>query len=112
MRIYRIIKNNPPTESDMLSHWDLGKRPVPHTPRNEAAYKEISTFDTPEAAAAKARARDLGEYIAELDVPDETPYSYVASTGHAGLRGTTPGGLLACVQHVRRVDEILAPPVD
>jgi hypothetical protein len=51
-------------------HWDLGKRPSDS--RSEAAYREVSAFDTPEAAATKARARNLGEYIAELEVPDET----------------------------------------
>ena len=110
MRLYRVTRDNPPTENDMLSHWDLGKRPS--DPRSEAAHKEVSAFDTLEAAAKKARARGLGEYIAELEVPDETPRSYASSTGHIGLQGTTPGQLLRWVRDVRRVDEILAPPVD
>ena len=93
----------------MLSHWDLGKRP--RDPRSEAAYREVSTFDTPEVAARKARAYDLGEYVAELEIPDDTPHSYTTSTGHTGLQGTTPEQLLACVRGVRRVEEILTPPV-
>ena len=110
MRLYRVTRDNPPTENDMRTHWDLGIRPANR--RSDAAYKEVSTFDTPEAAAAKARARNLGEYIAELEVPDETPRSYTASTGHTGLQGTTPAQLLTCIRDVRRVDDILAPPVD
>lgn len=109
MRLYRATRSNPPTERDMLSHWDLGKRPS--DPRSEAAFKEVSTFDTLEAAARKARAARLGEYIAELEVPDATPHSYKQSTGHIGLQGTTPEQLLARVRDVRPVGEILTPPV-
>ena len=87
----------------MTSHWDLGHRPA--LPRDEAAYREVSTFDTPEAAAAKALARNLGEYVAEL-VSDETPTSRNPRTGHVGLAGMTPGELLGCVQGIRRVDEV------
>lgn len=110
MRLYRVTRNNPPTANDMLSHWDLGKRPA--DPRSEAAYKEVSTFDTPETAARKAQALNLGEYVAELEVPDETLRSYKPSTGHSGLQGTTPEQLLTCIQDVRRVEDILAPSVD
>lgn len=45
----------------MRSHWDLGKRPP--DPRSEAAYQEVSTFDTPEAAASKAQALGLGNML-------------------------------------------------
>ena len=86
-----------------MSHWDLGKRPA--RAQDEAAYKEVSVFDTPERAAAKARARHLGEYIAELEVPDETPRSYNPVSRHSGLQETTPGQLLAWVQDVRPVPE-------
>jgi hypothetical protein len=104
VRLYRITRNNPPTERDMTSHWDLGRRPA--LPRDEAAYREVSTFDTPEAAAAKALARNLGDYIAELEVSDETPTSRNPRTGHVGLAGMMPGELLGCVQGIRRVDEV------
>jgi hypothetical protein len=104
VRLYRVTKNKPPVDNDMKSHWDLGYRPS--RPSGEAAYKEVSTFDTAERAAAKARARDLGEYVAELEIPDETPMSRNEETGHRGLQGMTPEQLLGCVQDVRRVDEI------
>ena len=87
----------------MRSHWDLGKRPSRQ--QEEAAYKEVSTFDTPKRAADKAQARDLGEYIALLDVPDAIPMSRKPASGHVGLIGTTPDQLLGYVRAVHRVDE-------
>jgi len=89
----------------MKSHWDLGKRPS--QPRDEASYREVSVFDTIEAAVRKARARSLGDYIACLDVPDEVAMSRNPSSGHVGLAGTSPAQLLGYVQHVQAVDEIL-----
>jgi hypothetical protein len=55
-------------------------------------------------AASKAKARNLGDYIAELEVPDETPMS--VRGGHRGLIGTTPGQLLGVVRNVQGVDEV------
>jgi len=105
VHLYRATRNDPPTEEDMKSHWDLGKRPS--LPRDEASYREVSVFDTPEAAARKARAYGLGDYIACLDVPDETAMTRSPSSGHVGLAGTNPAQLLGCVQDVQTVDEIL-----
>jgi hypothetical protein len=68
VRLYRITQNDPPNERDMLSHWDLGRRPA--LAGGEGAYKEVSTFDTLERAASKAIARGLGDYIAELEIPE------------------------------------------
>lgn len=109
MRLYRVTKNDPPTEEDMMSYWDLGRRPArkaddPRYEEDKAAYEEVSTFVSAEEAAAKARARNLGDYIAELEVPDGAPMSAVR--GHRGLIGTTPDQLLGLVLGVRRVDEL------
>ena len=103
MRVYWITKNDPPTEDDMKSHWDLGRRPA--SQRDEAVYKEVSVFETSEAAATKARARNLGEYIAELEVPDTMIGSRNPQTRHCGLTGTTPDQLLDLVQDVQQIDQ-------
>jgi len=92
-----------------MSYWALGRRPArreddPKYEGDKAAYEEVSTFVTAEEAAAKARARNLGDYIAELEVPDETPMS--SKGGHRGLIGTTPSQLLGMVQNVQGVDEV------
>jgi len=109
VRLYRATKNNPPTDEDMMSYWDLGRRPPrteddPRYEQNKAAYEEVSTFVTAEEAAAKAKARGLGDYIAELEVPDDAPMS--AKRGHRGLIGTTPDQLLSMVRDVQHVDEV------
>ena len=86
----------------LKSHWDLGKRPA--NPRDEASWQEVSVFDSAERAAAKARARDLGDFLALLEVPDETMMSH-GNQGHKGLIATTPEQLLGYVQAVHRVEE-------
>ena len=89
----------------MKSHWDLGKRPKRQ--RDEAAYKEVSTFNTLEAAASKARLLNLGEYIVELEVPESAIASQTSSSGHVGLAGLTPDDLLASICSVTPLDEVL-----
>ena len=89
--------------------WDLGRRPArpeddPRYEGDRAAYEEVSTFVTAGEAAAKAKARNLGGYIAELEVPDDAPMS--AKGGHRGLIGTTPAQLLGMVQNVQGVEEV------
>jgi len=104
VRLDRVTKNDPPTEEDMMSYWDLYIERRPQG-RGEAAWKEVSTFMTAELAAAKAQARNLGGYVAELEVPEDAIASRTES-GHVGLSGLTPGQLLGMVQNVRRVDEV------
>jgi hypothetical protein len=89
----------------MKSHWEVGRRPARGRPQDEVAFKEVSVFSTPEAAAAKARARQLGDYIAELEIPDELIGSRKPETGHYGLRDTTPDQLLGLVQNVQEIEE-------
>lgn len=104
MRLYRVTKNNPPIVHDMKSHWDLYPERRPERNKEQAAWKEVSTFMTAELAAEKARLHRLGDYIAELEVPDTAPMTIKG--GHVGLIGTTPGQLLGMVRNVRRLDEV------
>jgi hypothetical protein len=88
----------------MQSHWDRGFRPG--RPQDEAAYKEVSVFETPEAAARKARDRSLGAYVAELEVPESCVASRNPVIGHVGLKETTPEQLLGCIQSIVRVHDV------
>jgi len=88
----------------MKSHLDLGRRPT--RPQDEEAYREVSVFETREAAAQKARARNLGDYVAELEVPEDAIGSRNPASGHVGLRNTTPEQLLGCVQGIVRVEDV------
>jgi hypothetical protein len=108
--LYRVTKTNPPTAEDMKSHWELGKRPPRQGSeaayqRSVEAYKEVSTFETARAAAAKARTRRLGQYIAELEVPETAIASRTPSSSHVGLTGLTPEQLLDSVLRVQSVDD-------
>jgi hypothetical protein len=58
---------------------------------------------TAELAVRKARLHKLGEYIAELEVPDTAPITIKG--GHVGLIGTTPDQLLGMVRNVQALDE-------
>lgn len=107
MLVYRVTKHDPPTEEDMLSAWELGRRPDPLTPGSEAVFREVSTFNTPQAAALKAQAFGLGDYIATLDIPDTVTATVKETTGHVGLAGATPEELLGYVQNVQPVDDVL-----
>src|SRR5450631_4421970 len=44
MRLFRAVHNDPPTEHDMKSAWDLGMRPRRLSPAQVRAYKEVSVF--------------------------------------------------------------------
>jgi hypothetical protein len=115
VRLYRVTKSNPPSEEDMMSYWALGRRPPrdendPRYEHDRAAYEEVSAFVNAERAARKAQAVGLGEYVAELDVPDDAPMS--GSGYHRGLRGTSPDQLLGMVRSVQSVDELLSMAQD
>ena len=88
----------------MQSHWDRGNRPV--RPRDERSYRAVSAFATREAAVRKATARNLGAYIAELEIPATTEHTDNPITGHVDLYGTTPEQLLGYVRHVWTVEEV------
>ena len=67
----------------------MPRRPL--TPEDRIGWAEVSTFATRERAEYWARVRPaLGQFIAELDVPDDVQHSYDAETGHVGLQGTHP----------------------
>jgi len=103
VRLYRVTRNNPPIADDMKSHWELYPERRPVRSKEQAAWQEVSTFMTAELAAEKARLHRLGEYIAELEVPDSAPMTIKG--GHVGLIGTTPDQLLDMVQNVQPVGE-------
>lgn len=91
----------------MKSAWDLGRRPTrEREEREEAIFRRVSTFNTPEAAARKAQALNLGDFIAVLEVPD-TVTMVAAPSGHVGLGETNPTQLLGYIQEVQRVNEVL-----
>ena len=97
---FRSVENDPPTEADFMSYWDLGKRPRPHTTKGEEAYKGVSVFDTEEHARANALKYGLGPLLARLEIPDRAPIRVTPVrnplTGHQNLYGA-PSDILSYV---------------
>lgn len=91
--MFRVTKSNPATEADFISYWDTGRRPPRRRPELERSFKAISCFDTLARACAKAMEYQLGEHVAELDVPESVAVVQ-SHTGHIDLEKTTPGELM------------------
>ena len=108
-RFYRIVKTDPPTRADFLSHEARGIRPRrPLNPRDRDRWRGVSHFDTPELARATARAAPhLGAFIAELHIPQGAPIR-IEQTGRAGHYDiwADPAFLLASVVSVAPVEEV------
>jgi hypothetical protein len=103
---YRVVKTNPPTERDFLSHLALGRRirnPTPEILRDAAGVSVTLTTDG--ARSLMADFPQMGSFIAALEIEDGGPIRY-EQTGrypeHYTLWGS-PGDLLARVRTVMAV---------
>jgi len=107
-RFYRIVRGNQATLWDFSSNEARGRRPRrPLDTEGRRLWRGLSHFDTLAAAQAAARRTpELGQFIAEIAVPDDTDVD-IEQTGRAGhytLWGT-PGRLLSYVRRVMPVAE-------
>ena len=99
--LYRIVRTNPPTVADFLSHERRGQ-PIPRnvTPELRESWTGVSMHDTREASrAVQRRFPRIGSFIAALMVEDEAPVR-VKQTGtdpHHYDVWAEPGELLARV---------------
>ena len=79
-----MVKTNPPTEADFLSHQARGIVPRSNDPETLRLHAGISVMDSEEGARALARRYPrMGRFIARLDIPDDNPFVY-EKTGAAG----------------------------
>ena len=102
--LYRIVRHDPATREDFLSHAALGRHPYNEDPKLLESWRKVSTFTTEVAARTKGRGKPwLGQgYVARLDVPDGSSITVGEPTGrfgHCDVEGT-PDELLACVVSV------------
>ena len=68
---YRVVKTNPPTESDFISYRARGIRLRRDTPENRRLWEGVSVASSLGAARnLAARFPVMGQYIAVLDVPE------------------------------------------
>ncbi|MGH2585087.1 MAG: hypothetical protein ACRDJE_09240 [Dehalococcoidia bacterium] len=97
---YRVVRSDPPTETDFLSQQALGRRLRVDTPENRRIFGGVSVSDTEQAARDLiAQWPQLGQLIAVLDVPEDGAIRYEQTTttpSHYTLWGT-PQELLATV---------------
>ncbi len=72
-RLYRLVRTDPPTVHDFLSQAALLKPPPLDTAAFRREWEGLSMFDSPGPLRklGKARRWRLGEFIAELEVPDD-----------------------------------------
>jgi hypothetical protein len=77
---YRIVKTDPPTEWDFLSHQARGL-PLRHdTPERRRSWERVSVYDTPERARVIARRFPaVGPFIAEVQVNVDGPVAFERS---------------------------------
>lgn len=94
MRLFRVVRTNPPTLDDFKSHAELGRRRGRHS--DERSWRAVSTFVSVELATEKARTYRLGTYLSELEVPDSIQQTQ-SRTGHVDLEKTTPEELIGYV---------------
>lgn len=119
MRVfYRIVRTNPPTEVDFVSHAALGRTPpaaFDGDPERLRSWERVSLFDSEAGARLIARATRgrLGRFIAEPRIPDAQRGRFVWER-----TGATPGyydmdasaaDLLACVVRVIPVVDAIDP---
>lgn len=105
MLAYRIVKTNPPTLNDFLSHRARALRapPLRADARTLDVWEGVSVFATVEQARLNARSFPrLGTFIGVLDVPEGGPIRAERTgraEGHWALWGE-PTDLFACVLEI------------
>jgi hypothetical protein len=67
-------------------------------------YQGVSSYESLEMAIEKAVEAELGDFIAELEVPDGIPRN-PNGRGHVDLEGTSPGQLMAFVVQIHPIEK-------
>ena len=100
--LWRTVRNYPPIEADFMSFKALGR---PRRGGDPDLWDGVSTFDTSEVAADRARKFKQGDFLARLEIEPGGPIRWrqTGAAGHHTLWGT-PAELLG------RVVEVIALP--
>jgi hypothetical protein len=109
-RLFRIVRSDPPTLRDFMSHAALGKQPRrPLSRREQDLWRGVSVYQSASAAAEKARAiPSLGAFIAEVILP-ESLECRIEQTGRELEHHTvweSPDTLLTHVNAIVHVDSV------
>lgn len=108
-RFYRIVIGPTASRDDFLSHQTLDRPLRRATPEVLRTYDGISVFETlMQAREVANRFRALGDHIAEMTIPDETPIrverTFPDQSGHHTLWGD-PDDMLNCVTRIYTLAE-------
>jgi hypothetical protein len=99
-RFYRIVRHSPPRRTDFESHISQGRYPRGDaSPAVRRSFEGVSVFTTEARARERARKRNLGSYIAVLEIPEGSRIHSEQSGGdtqHFDLF-STPDELIDCV---------------
>lgn len=105
--LYRIVKTDPPSPNDFVSHQERGRRP-PNDPAKARLWGGLSAYETLHQAQRTARMFPLlGQFIAEIAIPDDGRITYERTTtsdGHYTVWGE-PNDLLKRVTSVQAIGE-------
>lgn len=85
---FRVLVGPQPTANDFKSGRELGS-PRPRNPENERLWEGLSVFGTEQQARNKAidmreRGYSIGDYVARLEIPDESPVTWERTTNSRG----------------------------
>jgi hypothetical protein len=101
VRLYRVVRTNPPTAADFESDRARGRQPA--DPAMGALWDGFSAFDTEDRARRKAQDFPvLGGWIAELELREGGPIRWKRTTkarGHYTVWGR-PATVCRCVVRV------------
>jgi hypothetical protein len=104
--VYRVVHHDPPTEEDFKSHIALGKVKPPTNREKLHMFQGISVQGTLDGARSLQKAfPKLGQFIAELSIPDEAPLSLepeLEGPGHYNIyddcgNEASPAEIVCCV---------------
>jgi hypothetical protein len=106
LRLYRIVKSNPPTTADFLARMMLGFLPRRIEMERPEVWSGLSMYDTPEQARATANDFPaLGTYVATVSIDTRNRRIVAHQTlkpGHYTVWGA-PEVILAAVDTVEIV---------
>ncbi len=101
--LYRVVKTDPPTTEDFLSHRERGIPLQKNTPELRRSWEGVSATTTLEAAHSLAALFPrMGSFVAVLEIDPDGPVRFertLASPTHYDIWGE-PRNLLAAVVEV------------